>query len=141
MLEEVPHIRSNGSERGMGHGWGEARGAWLRKSCMRKRGSESAMLLCIPGMCCAEISKLCLAAKRKRLRRRDMRWGQREVPVTMQCTTAWLSQSSRMRSVDQRSPHMYAASTMGYNSFHWMLCESCAGVHLPLNQWPWPYAP
>ena len=107
---------------------------------------EVAMQQCNELVACRKPKKatniaVCLAAKRKRLRRRDMRWGQREVPVMMQCTTAWLLQSSRIRSVDQHSPHMYAASTIGYNSFHWMLCESCAGVHLPLNQWPWQYAP
>ena len=58
---------------------------------MQKGESESAIMLWVPGICCAEILKLCLAARRKRLRRRDMMWGQWEVPDTKHCVMARLS--------------------------------------------------
>ena len=66
-----------------------------------------------------------------------MRWGQWEVPDATHRTTAWLSHRRRMRRVDQLWPEATAASTMGYSSFHWMLCCSCAWVHRPLNHCPW----
>ena len=61
-----------GREWGRGVGWGEACGACDRNTCMRNREGESAILLWVPGMCCADTVKLYLAAKRKRVRRRDI---------------------------------------------------------------------
>lgn len=66
----------------MGVGWGEASGASWRNLtiCMQER--ESAIELDVPGMCCADTKELCVAAIRKRLRRRCMmcgRWEELEV--------------------------------------------------------------
>ena len=47
MLEEVCHIRSNGSEGGMGHGGGRPGGLCVEESSMRKREKESVKVLCI----------------------------------------------------------------------------------------------
>ena len=76
-------------------GLGAAVGECARKACILKRERESAVMLCMPGRCCAESVKLCVAAMRKRLRKRCIMCGQWEVPDMMQCTTAWLSQSRR----------------------------------------------
>ena len=71
MLDEVPHIHSNGTE----GGWGEARGAWVWKSFMRKLGNESVIVfLYLPGMyILCRNSKVALAADMKRLQRRNMK--------------------------------------------------------------------
>ena len=57
--------------------------------------------------------KLYLAARRKRLRRRDITWGQREEPDTKQSTIAMLSQSRRMRRVRHCLPQAAAVSMIG----------------------------
>ena len=51
------------------------------KTCILKQERESVIMLCMPGMCCAEIW---LAANKNRLRRRTMMWGQWEVPELRQ---------------------------------------------------------
>ena len=73
-MQVEPHILLKGREMG----WrlvrvrlvGRVRGKSVRGN---ERERESAIILCIPGICCAEIVKLCMAVVRKRLRRRDMR--------------------------------------------------------------------
>ena len=65
---------------------------------------ELAMMLWVHGICCAEMKKLFLAARRKRLRKRDMKWGQQEEPDTRHHVIAWLLKSRWMWSVDYPYP-------------------------------------
>ena len=60
--EECGHIRSKGRQGGIGVGCGAADGACVRKACMLNRERESAVRLRMPGRCCAEMVKLCVAA-------------------------------------------------------------------------------
>ena len=80
---------------------------------IKTRERESAVMLCMPGRCSAESVKLCVAAMRKRLRKRCIMCGQWEVPDMMQCTTAWLSQSRRTLSVPLVTP-------IQCSQYHWV---------------------
>ena len=71
-MQVVGHFSMQGREGGRGIGWGEACGACDRNTCMRNRERELAIILWVTGMCCADTVKLYLAAKRKRVRRRDI---------------------------------------------------------------------
>ena len=47
---------------GIGVGCGAADGACVRKACMLNRERESVVRLRMPGRCCVEMVKLCVAA-------------------------------------------------------------------------------
>ena len=44
-MQVAGRLSMKGREGGRGVGWGEACGAWQRKTCMRKRERESAITL------------------------------------------------------------------------------------------------
>lgn len=66
---------------------------------------ESTIELDVPGMCCADTKKLCVAAIRKRLRRRCMMCGQWEEPEVTEGTTVALSQWKQTFNVGHLMPH------------------------------------
>lgn len=92
------------------------------------------MVLWIPGTCFEETVKLNLAAHRNKHHSRSIMSDEWDVPDLKQWTTASLSQGNWIRFVDQRWPHVAAASTIGYSSFYCMLLGISLVLHFPLNR-------
>ena len=78
------------------HGRGLAWGASSRKACMEKRERWSAMRFSTPGMCATLTWYSPLAARKKRVRTRAMRFLHLHEPLCHICTTAALSQWNRI---------------------------------------------
>ena len=108
---------------------GEKFGLWsqlLEDLHMEMRERESAIELWIPGTCFTGCVKLCLAAQRCRLLTKPIMSGDRDVPDWRIEMIDSLSQRKRIRLVVHCEPHVAAAATIGYNSFHWILiCWLC----------------
>ena len=88
----------------------------LRNLDIWKREIASATGFFIPNICLKDRLKRFLAANKYRGRIRDMRWGQRDVPISQTWVIGLLSVINTMRRPVHKCPQVIAAATMAYNS-------------------------